>query len=148
MVNRAIWCAGVTVLLLACSDSSEPDTDPFPGRWLLVTVNGQPLPAQGTSPAMEGTVTGGRLTLRAPGSGLSRWEWCNGLARNQPVTYGANRSDLATVRYDFPLSSPIDTLRLAGGVLTYEHNRDAGPTDLLRFTRLEDGEGNGSPCAL
>ncbi len=34
MVNRAIWCAGVTVLLLACSDGSAPgDAIPEPGRY-------------------------------------------------------------------------------------------------------------------
>ena len=146
-IYRAV--IGLTFVLAGCSDSGEPDADPFPGRWLLETVNSQPLPAEGQSAALIGPILSGRLTLRAPGTGLSRWEWCEETrAALETVTYGRNRDDLGTVRFDFPLSSPIDTVRLAGGVLTFEHNRDAGDTDLLRFRRLAEGEGEGPVCAL
>ncbi|CAN5803705.1 hypothetical protein BH24GEM1_BH24GEM1_20170 [soil metagenome] len=151
----------ILLALLGCSDSSEPATDPYPGRWLLESINAQALPATGQVIGGGQTVVSGRLTIRAPGSGFPRWEYCYRDATDgrliaagldQVRYFPADRDRPAELMIVFPLSAPLDTLRLAGNVLTWEYNIRSSPggtdLDLLRFRRLADGEAEGPACAL
>jgi hypothetical protein len=159
-VRFSVW---VTALMLAgCSDSGpdEPD-DQVLGRWLVETVNGQSLPA--TGPVIGGpfgdTVVSGRLTVTAVSSGFPRWEYCTSDAQDghlslrgeDEVRYHNLNATTAELTFIRPLNAPVDTIRVSGDQLTWDYNLSSDPpstTDVVRFRRLADGEGDGPVCAL
>ncbi len=162
MTRGRVRMWGSVVLLLGCSDPGPEPVDPFVGRWLLETVNGQALPVAGAFIATgfpdTDPVVSGRLTLAVAGEGLSHWDFCEDegdylSARSfDEVRYvpGLDDDQIAEVRYIFPLATVTDTIRLSGTglVMEFNWNQDEEGSDLLRFRRLADGEAEGPVCAL
>ena len=151
-----LWLAlGTTI---GCSGRLEPSPDPFVDRWLLVTINGQALPAAGESPFLLNPIHAGRLQIFE--QGFPRWEYCQERGSDGGLTFvdedvryftGDEVDDRAEISFNFPLSSPVDTLVMEGDHLTWEYNARSGPgeaIDLARFRRLADGEAEGPVCAL
>ncbi len=164
-MRHKLRLATFLVLLWGCDSGTEPDdVDPFAGRWLLTSVNAQPLPASGPTispgfPAPD-LVTAGRLTIFGFG-GFPHFDCCTQdpedgyrtLRGPDELRYLSGDDTEAELMTVFPLSAAIDTIRLAGDVLTWEYNQRSDPnsgvaTDLLRFRLLADGEAEGPVCAL
>ncbi len=150
--GRKCRVVGMALILALGCDSSDPAPDPFPGRWLLETVNGVSLPATGDEIGNgDQPVLSGRLGLTG---GLSVWEYC--VEDNGPSLRGVDEiryvdGDPATVAIIFPGFVAIDTLRLSGEDLVWEYNLGNSPgngIDQLRFRRLADGEAEGPVCNL
>ena len=157
----------IAFLLLGCG-GTEPEVNPFVGRWLLQTVNGQNLPASGqiigqTFLTSEGgyvptPVTAGRLEINAPGRGFPTWEWCEDrpqtssdfVSREVLYASGATDEETAELVYTAIAVTVTDTIRVSGEGLTmaYNWNQDDQPHDLLRFRRLAEGEAEEPVCLL
>ena len=158
-MSRALYglalalCAAGT----ACSDGTEPPTnepppddeptlpDVFTGRWLLVAINGEALPA--LNRIQNRVVLDGVLDL--PTSGPAAWEYCyDTLAAGSAYSYGLRLYDFdlddgqAEVWIDFNGQDPaVDTIRVADDTLAWDYNLRSVPgapvTDALRFRRLQ-----------
>jgi hypothetical protein len=157
---KAGFAAILCVLAAACGDGTSPPTDDppatpdvFAGRWLLLTINGQELPAMNR--VQNRLVLAGQLDL--PTVGSSEWGYCYD-SLPAPGGWGANVKiydfDLddgrAELWIDFSGQPPaIDTIFLSNDTLTWEYNlrsEPAGPfTDVLRFRRREPLQ-TGEPC--
>jgi hypothetical protein len=141
---RWVGVVGATVIL-ACSGGASPDVDPAVGRWLLISLNGQTLPASGQ--VFFPPVRSARLTIFPDAFPVFQWCDTEGI-HTDPLRYHAP-DELWKV---FPTFVAQDTITVSGHQLTWPYNNaDTAtdfPTDVLQFRRLAEGEGTDVVCAL